>query len=397
MPHILTLNAGSSSIKFAVYALPGQGGEEPQLKARGLVEGIGSAPRLKEKAADGALIADRLLDPDADHAHALTAALESLAGAIAGMRIVAVGHRVVHGGSRFVAPILLDEAVMVALAAYTPFAPSHQPHNLKGVMAAREAFPDALQVACFDTAFHQGKAFAQDTYGLPRELYAQGVRRYGHHGLSYDYIAGALHKVAPEVADGKVVIAHLGNGASMCAIHRGRSVESTMGFSALDGLPMGSRCGQLDPGILLYLMLVKGMNVVDIEAMLYKQSGLKGLSGLTNDMRVLEAAATAEAEQAIDYFTAMVRREIGAMATTLGGLDAVVFCGGIGENAAGVRERVIAPLAWLGLELDAPANAAGQTRISAAGSRIPVYVIPTDEEIVIARACLSFVGEPATA
>lgn len=391
IPHILTLNAGSSSVKFGLYRLPDGTDEEPRIAARGLVDGIGTGPWVTAKDASGAVVADRPLDEEANHADALETALGCLS--VAGDAVVVVGHRIAHGAPAFPRPAMLDQRAMAQLVAYTPFARSHQPHNLKAVMAAREAFPKAAQVGCFDTSFHQGKSFVQDAYALPRALYRQGIRRYGHHGLSYDYVSGALRRIAPRVANGRVVIAHLGNGASMCALSGGRSVETTMGFSALDGLPMGTRCGQLDPGILVYLMLVKGMDVAEVETLLYRESGLKGLSGVTNDMRDLEAAGTTEAEEAIVYFTAMIRREIAGMATTLGGLDAVVFCGGIGENSVQVRRRVIEPLGWLGITLDAEQNAVGATRISAADSKVAVYVIPTDEEIVIARACLAFIPQ----
>ncbi len=393
MSFILTLNAGSSSIKFGLYHLPESAEGDPRIVARGLVEGIGTGPWIKVRRADGSVVADHALADDANHADGLQAALGCLN--VEGDAVTAVGHRIVHGAPGFPRPVVLTRPVIAQLARYTPFAPSHQPHNLRAVEAARAAFPKAVQVGCFDTAFHQGKSFVQDAYALPRALYDEGIRRYGHHGLSYDYICGALRSVAPEIAGGRVVIAHLGNGASMCAVSGGRSVETTMGFSALDGLPMGTRCGQIDPGIMLYLLQARGMAADDIERLLYKESGLKGLSGLTNDMRDLETAGTPEAEQAIAYFTAMIRREIAAMAVTLGGLDGIVFCGGIGENSEAVRRRVLEPLGWLGIGLDAARNAARGPRISADDSRVAVYVVPTDEEIVIARSCLAFL--PATA
>ncbi len=392
IPHILTLNAGSSSIKFGLYRLPDGAGNEPPIVARGLVDGIGTGPWIKVKNASGAVVSDRALPEEATHADGLEAALGCLS--LDSNAVITVGHRIAHGAPAFPKPIVIDQRVFAQLAGYTPFAPSHQPHNLKAVMAARKAFPKAVQVGCFDTSFHQGKAFVQDAYALPRSLYQQGIRRYGHHGLSYDYVSGALSKIAPQVADGRVVIAHLGNGASMCALSGGRSVETTMGFSALDGLPMGTRCGQIDPGIVLYLLEVKRLEVEEIETILYKESGLKGISGLTNDMRDLEAAGTPEAEDAIAYFTGVIRREIAGMAATLGGLDAVVFCGGIGENSVEVRRRVIEPLGWLGVRLDAGKNATrGETCISTPDSKAAVYVIPTDEEIVIARACLAFIPQ----
>ena len=396
IPHILTLNAGSSSIKFGLYRLPDSAAKEPPIVARGLVDGIGTGPWIKVKNAGGAVVADRALPEESNHAQGLEAALGCLS--VDGDAVVAVGHRVAHGAPAFPKPIVIDQRVFAQLAAYTPFAPSHQPHNLKAVMAARQAFPKAVQVGCFDTSFHQGKAFVEDAYALPRSLYREGIRRYGHHGLSYDYVSGALRKIAPHVAGGRVVVAHLGNGASMCALFEGRSVETTMGFSALDGLPMGTRCGQIDPGIVLYLMAVKGLDVAELETILYKESGLKGLSNLTNDMRDLEAAGTPEAEDAIAYFTAKIRREIAGMAATLSGLEAVVFCGGIGENSVEVRRRVIEPLGWLGVELDARKNATrGEICISTPDSKVAVYVIPTDEEVVIARACLALVPQLAQA
>ncbi len=396
IPHILTLNAGSSSIKFGLYRLPDGTGNEPPIVARGLVDGIGTGPWIKVKDASGAVVADRALPEESNHADGLEAALGCLS--LDSNAVITVGHRIAHGAPAFPKPIVIDQRVFAQLAGYTPFAPSHQPHNLKAVMAARKAFPRAVQVGCFDTSFHEGKAFVQDAYALPRSLYREGIRRYGHHGLSYDYVAGALRKIAPQVADGRVVIAHLGNGASMCALSGGRSVETTMGFSALDGLPMGTRCGQIDPGIVLYLLEVKRLEVEEIETILYKESGLKGISGLTNDMRDLEAAGTPEAEDAIAYFTGVIRREVAGMATTLGGIDAVVFCGGIGENSVQVRRRVIEPLGWLGIELDAGKNATrGETCISTPDSKAAVYVIPTDEEIVIARACLAFIPQLADA
>ena len=392
----LALNVGSSSIKFAAYTMPDstmpgnmmQGNEgEPALSAKGAVERLGAEPHMTAHAADGERLADDPLPAGADHATALAAVLDRLSDRLADSAVEAVGHRIAHGGDVFVDPVVLTDEVIATLSAMTPFAPSHQPHNLKGVEAARTAFPDAVQLGVFDTAFHAGKAFAQDTYGLPRWLYDDGIKRYGHHGLSYAYIASALPEVDPAAAAGRVIVCHLGSGASMCAMLDGRSVETTMGFSALDGLPMGTRCGQIDPAIVLYLQAHKGYTVGAIEDILYKQSGLKGLSGLSNDVRDLEAAETREAAEALEVFCAAVRREIGAMATTLGGLDAVVFCAGIGEHAPAVRRRILKPLDWFGITLDEAANRASAETISATWSTIPVYVIKTDEERVIARAC----------
>jgi len=375
---ILTLNAGSSSIKLALFAP----GDPPEPRARGAVEGIGGQARL---ALDipGAAPEDRALAAGADHRAALDALIETVEARLSGATIAAVGHRIVHGGPDFAEPVRLDDAVLERLAALTPFAPLHQPHNLAGVRAARAAFPHAAQIGCFDTAFHRHHPWVNDTFALPREYYRRGIRRYGFHGLSYDHVARALARIAPDAS--RAVIAHLGNGASMAAIRDGRSVGSTMGLTALDGLPMGTRCGQIDPGVILYLLQGEGMAVAEVTDLLYRRSGLLGLSGLSNDMATLEAAGTREAEEAIAYFVFRVRRELGAMAAVLGGLDALVFTGGIGENSARVRAEVCAGLGWLGIALDAARNDAGEGAISADDSRVGVHVIPTDEELTIAR------------
>jgi len=380
--HILTLNAGSSSIKFALFE---QDGALHEI-IRGQVEGIGAAPKL-ETETPGAKPVVRTLDEAEVHDHdsALGAVIESLRGSIGAMAIEAVGHRIVHGGIKLTAPVVLDAENLAYLTTLDPLAPLHQPHNLSGVRAAQRAFPDAVQVGCFDTSFHRAHPWVNDTYALPRQLYDEGIRRYGFHGLSYEYVTGRLAEIAPHEAAGRVVVAHLGNGASMCAIRDGASVGSTMGFTALDGLPMGTRCGQLDPGVVLYLIDEKKMSVREVEDMLYLRSGLKGLSGLSQDMRALEAAGTKEAQQAIDYFVFRVRRELGAMAAILSGLDAVVFCGGIGEHATAVRARICEGFEWLGLELDATRNHANATVVSSDRSRVRAFVIPTNEELMIAR------------
>jgi acetate kinase len=380
--HILTLNAGSSSIKFALFDLETELAEA----VRGEVEGLGSTPHLQAEKA-GRKFADTALDAAkvTDHASALTVALDVLEKEIGGVAIAAVGHRVVHGGIAFTESIVLDEPRIADLQKLSPLAPLHQPHNLSGIRAAQRAFPDAMQVACFDTAFHRSHPWVNDTYALPREFYDQGIRRYGFHGLSYEYVTGRLKQIAPLYEQGGVVVMHLGNGASMCAIRDGQSVGSSMGFTALDGLPMGTRCGQLDPGVVLYLMKEKDMTADQIEDLLYRQSGLKGLSGLSQDMRELEAAGTPQAMQAIDYFVYRIRRELGSMAVVLSGLDAVVFCGGIGENAWRIRERICSGFEWLGVELDEARNQAGETVISSDRSRARVFVIKTDEEMTIAR------------
>lgn len=383
---ILTLNAGSSSLKFALFdAVDG-----PIERARGQVEGLGAAPRFSATL-DGAE-ADLPELPSGtvvDHGFAVNIVLQFLEASLPGVAIDAVGHRIVHGGTDFVAPTTLDDTTIGKLAELSPLAPLHQPHNLAGIAAARKAFPAALQVGCFDTAFHRNHPWVNDTFALPRRYYDKGVRRYGFHGLSYDYVTKAFADLVPDLAAGRVVIAHLGNGASMCAVSDGRSIGSTMGFSALDGLPMGTRCGQLDPGVLLYLLDQEDMDSSQIARMLYTESGLKGLSGLSHDMRTLEQAGTPEAKQAIDYFVFRVRRELGAMAAVLGGIDGLVFCGGIGEHAWRIRHRICADFDWLGLQIDARRNAENAQTVSTDESRIRVMVIPTDEEMTIAAAALA--------
>ena len=383
MQHILTLNAGSSSIKLALF----EAGAALVECVRGQIEGLGTATPHLQAEQGGKTIADQQVEAAkaADHEAALDVVLAVLEKTIGKTAIEAVGHRVVHGGIEFSESIVLDAARMEALAKLNPLAPLHQPHNLSGVRAAQRAFPSALQVACFDTAFHRSHPWVNDTYALPRELYDQGIRRYGFHGLSYEYIVGRMQEIAPLYEQGRVVVMHLGNGASMCAIRDGQSVGSSMGFTALDGLPMGTRCGQLDPGVVLYLLQEKGMSADQITDLLYKGSGLKGLSGLSQDMRELEAAGTPEAMQAIDYFVVRIRRELGSMAAILSGLDAVVFCGGIGEHAWRIRERVCQSFEWIGIELDDIRNQAGETVVSSDRSRVRVFVIKTDEEMMIAR------------
>jgi acetate kinase len=396
MTHVLTLNAGSSSLKFGLFAA--DDGTAPL--ASGIVDRIGGQATLRLAGSDPATP-----DPDprpvvaADHASALATVLGVLGAAFPQVAIAAVGHRVVHGGPVYARPVAIGAEVLADLERFAPFAPLHQPHNLAGIRAALGAFPDALQVACFDTAFHRQQPFVNDVFALPREYYDRGVRRYGFHGLSYEYIAGELARIAPHLHAGRVVVAHLGNGASMCGMLAGRSVASTMGFTALDGLPMGTRCGQLDPGVVLYLLEQEGMDAAAIAELLYRRSGLLGLSNLSNDMRVLEAAGTPEAEQAIEYFVFRIRRELGGLAAVLGGLDALVFCGGIGENARTIRARVCEGMGWIGIELDRGRNAAagaaaGATVIASEHSRVRVMVVPTNEEIVIARAARALLAAP---
>jgi acetate kinase len=381
---VLTINSGSSSVKFGLFDAT-----TLDAVASGQIDALGDAPGVRVRLAAGG---DELRhrwpvgEGPADHAEALRWLLDWIAGNAGGWHVAAVGHRIVHGGLLHAQPVRLDDAIVDELAALVPLAPLHQPHNLAGVRAARSAFGDVPQVACFDTAFHRRHDFVEDCFALPRWLYEAGVRRYGFHGLSYESIAGQLHAEEPGLAAGRVVVAHLGNGASMCALQAGRSVASTMGFTALDGLPMGTRCGQLDPGVLLYLIERMGFDAAALVELLYHRSGLLGLSGgLSNDMRTLEASAAAEALQAIDYFVHRIRRELGALTATLGGLDGVVFTGGIGENSVRMRERVLQGMDWLGIELDAARNAAGARLISADGSRVRVLRLRTDEERMIAR------------
>lgn len=386
--HLLTLNCGSSSIKFAIFD------SDLQEVLRGQIDGIGTEPRISAQRNSQAVIDHSLQDARvSDHGSALAAILDLLRTEFPGIGIAAVGHRIVHGGTQFSRPVVLDEKTIDQLRALIPLAPLHQPNNLAGVDAAAANFPDAVQVACFDTAFHRDQPWINDAFALPYRFYEEGVRRYGFHGLSYEYVSYRLREISPAHASGRVVACHLGNGASMCAIENGRSIGSTMGFTALDGLPMGTRCGQLDPGVVLYLLQEKKMSAKAIEDMLYHDSGLKGLSGLSNDLRTLEAAATPEADRAIDYFTGRIRIELGALAAMLGGLDAVIFCGGIGENAWRIRQSVCEGLEWLGVEFDALRNRSGDGVISSDRSRVGLFVIRTDEEIIIARHALKLIGQ----
>jgi len=374
---VLTLNAGSSSLKFALF----RSGVEV---LRGQVSGIGTHPEAKA-ARDG-----QALDPPAlhgtTHEEFLPGLLDWIGGHLNGAAIAAAGHRVVHGGTQFVQPVRITAAVMAALEALVPLAPLHQPHNLSAVRAVAKALPELPQVACFDTAFHSTMPEVATWLPLPRGLRDAGLRRYGFHGLSYEFIAGRLRELSPALSAGRVVVAHLGNGASLCAMQAGRSVETTMGFTALDGLMMATRCGSLDPGAMLYLMQSRGMSVQDVEDMLYHQSGLLGVSGISSDMRDLAASDDPRAREAVEVFVHRIVQCAGGLVAHLGGLDGVVFTAGIGEHDPALRAAVCAALSWLGLALDDAANAAGGTaRISAAGSKVEAWVIPTDEEAVIAR------------
>jgi acetate kinase len=389
MDTILVVNAGSSSVKFQVFARAE--GDELKRLIKGQMDGVGSLPRLRAYAADSASLVDQKFAPDkvADLPTATAGAWLQETQAIAP---VAVGHRVVHGGPKYDRAILIDDQVLRELEAFSPLAPLHQPNNLAPIRSIRARFPQLPQVACFDTAFHRGHSTVADHFGIPEHFYGEGVRRYGFHGLSYEYVAGRLREVAPKIAAKRVIVAHLGSGASMCALSGGRSIESTMGFTALDGLPMGTRPGQIDPGVLLYLIQQKGMEPAAVESLLYRESGLKGLSGISNDMRELEASTDPRAKLAIDYFVYRIGLHAGMLAAALGGLDAFVFTAGIGENSVSLRARVTETLRWLSAELDSSANAAAKSRISTPKSRIALHVVPTDEEMMIARHTLGIIG-----
>ena len=389
---ILVVNAGSSSLKFSVFRVDDAAGLH--LAARGQLDGIGTRPRLK--ASDGAgspLVESEIAVAEAREVKdAVALAAAWLRTRFTGEPLLAVGHRVVHGGPEFSRPVLVDVPVLCELERLVPLAPLHQPHNLAAIRMLHETQPQIPQVACFDTAFHRSHPQLADLYALPWGYYEAGVRRYGLHGLSYEYIATALPKVAPGIAGGRVVVAHLGSGASLCAMRAGTSVDSTMGFSALDGLPMGTRPGGLDPGVLLYLVAQRGMPPAELEKLLYKDSGLLGISGVSNDMRVLLESRKPRARIAVDYFVYRVAREIGALAGTLGGVDGLVFTAGIGENSAEIRARIVDACAWLGVTLDAEANRRGGPRISPAGSAVSAWVVPTNEELMIARHTLALVA-----
>lgn len=375
---ILTLNCGSSSIKFALFERAG-----PRRIAHGRIEGLGTAPHFQAFDGSGSLLVEKRWQAGT-HETFFRTLLSWVEDHLGDDRLLAAGHRIVHGGDEFFAPCILTEAVLVKLKKLERLAPLHQPHNLAAIDAVTHLRPDLQQIGCFDTAFHRTMAPVVRRYGLPQELERTGIRRYGFHGLSYEYIAGRLKELVPDEAGGRILIAHLGNGASLCALQDGRSADTSMGFSTLDGLVMGTRPGALDPGIILYL-LRQGMDGSTLEDMLYHRSGLLGVSGISSDMRALLASPEPKAADAVELFVFRAAREMAALATTMGGVDGLVFTAGIGEKSAEIRRRICERLSWLGLSLDMDANARNLLQINAASSAIKAWVIPTDEEIVIAR------------
>lgn len=381
---ILVLNAGSSSIKFSLF--PSE--HEParhDIYCEGQCAGIGHSIHFTAKNGAGASLLDEHLPEGTSHEDALAAVLRWIARQFPQHRLVAAGHRVVHGGTIYKGPVRIDDKVVADLTRLNPLAPLHQPHNLAAIAALSKLHPTLPQIACFDTSFHHTQPGIATTFALPRALTADGVRRYGFHGLSYEYIAGVLPDVIGAAADGRVVVAHLGSGASMCAMRRRKSIATTMGLTALDGLPMSRRCGSLDPGVVLYLMNEKRMTSAAVSDLLYNSSGLLGVSGLSDDMKTLLASDKPQAAEAVDLFVYRIGRELGSLAAALGGLDALVFTAGIGEHAPEIRRRVCEQAAWLGLEIDDAANNAGGPRITTKDSRASAWMIPTDEDLVIAR------------
>jgi acetate kinase len=379
---ILVLNAGSSSVKFSTFS---SSGGVLSRELRGQVSGLVTAPRLTARRGTETVVDRAIAREPTSHADALGILLDYLRGELKGARIVGVGHRVVHGGLEFMAPTRVDAGTLRRLERYIPLAPLHQPHNLAAIRLMLQQLPDVPEIACFDTAFHRTIPEVAQLFALPPRFAEAGVRRYGFHGLSYEYIASVLPALDARAAAGRTVVFHLGNGASMCAMHACRSVATTMGFTAVEGLPMGTRSGSLDPGVLLFLFDEFGLSVREIERLLYRESGLLGMSGLSSDMRELLASDEAAARMAVDVFVYRARRELGSLAAALGGLDAIVFTAGIGENQPEVRRRICADAGWLGVAIDETANARGDQCISMPGSRAAAYVLPTDEELMIAR------------
>ena len=387
--YALVLNAGSSSLKFSVFQRPE--GEGWRLEARGQIEGIGTSPHLSVKNADG----ERLVDQSAgarDGREAVDALAAWLKSKYAGARVLGVGHRVVHGGARFKGPTIVNPQVLEQLRELIPLAPLHQPYNLAAIEAAVDRLRDVPQVACFDTSFHRGQPAVAELIPLPKEFRQAGVQRYGFHGLSYEYIASVLPAEAPKIARGRVIVAHLGSGASLCALKDCKSVDSTLGFTALDGLCMGTRPGSLDPGVVLHLFQGLNLSAKEVETLLYKKSGLLGISGISNDMRDLLGRTEPDAQLAVEYFVYRVAKEIGALTAVLGGIDGLVFTAGIGENSAEIRQRICNACEWLGVEVNDAANHNRGPEISTASSKVSVWVIPTNEELMIARHTGSLLG-----
>jgi acetate kinase len=393
---ILVLNSGSSSIKFSVFV---ERADQIELKFRGQVEGLYASPRFIAKDSAGTEIgAHKWGDgKQLGHEGAVAHLAEFLSDQREHNHLIAVGHRVVHGGRDFSSPTLVSPNVIGTLERYIPLAPLHQPHNLVPIRLLNQRRPELPQVACFDTAFHCSQEEVAQAFALPASISDRGVRRYGFHGLSYEYIASVLPAFEPKAVSGRVVIAHLGNGASMCALRAGKSIATTMGFTAADGLPMGTRCGSIDPGVILYLLNELKLDSNAIEKLIYQQSGLLGVSGISSDMRTLLESPQPRAQFAVDLFVYRIGREIGSMAAATGGLDALVFTGGIGENSAVIRERVCCGARWLGVELDAAANNAGGARISTKSSPVSVWTIPTNEELMIARHTRRVIGSAVAA
>ena len=387
----LVLNAGSSSLKFCVYQRAASGAW--RLDARGQVEGIGSKPQFEAKNELGAKLAEQALGAEVcDGRTALDALAAWLRGRYAGSQVLGVGHRVVHGGARFATPTIVTDDVLTHLHRLVPLAPLHQPHNVAAIEAVMDQLPGVPQVACFDTGFHRGQPAVAELVPLPAEIRRSGVQRYGFHGLSYEYIASVLPRVAPEIAGGRVIVAHLGSGASLCALKDRKSIDSTLGFTALDGLCMGTRPGAVDPGVILYLFQTLGLSATEVETMLYKKSGLLGISGISNDMRDLLESQDADARLAVDYFVYRATKEIGALAAAAGGIDALVFTAGIGEKSAEVRRRICEATTWLGIALDEDANTRHESRITYPKSAVSAWVIPTNEELMIARHTWNLLG-----
>lgn len=382
--YALVLNAGSSSLKFCVFQRPVQ--EHWEIAARGQIEGLGTSPRLSAKDEKGGVLVDKPLEATVRDGHGAIDALASwLRSKWGGARVLGVGHRVVHGGPQHDRPVVVSRTVLKNLQELIPLAPLHQPYNLAAIEAVFERLPDVPQVACFDTSFHRGHAQVAELVPLPADLRKAGLQRYGFHGLSYEFIASVLPQVAPEIAKRRIIVAHLGSGASLCALKDGKSVDSTMAFTALDGLCMGTRPGGIDPGAVLYLFQTLGMSSKEVEAILYKKSGLLGISGISNDMRDLLGRSEPEALLAVEYFIYRTAKEIGALAAVLGGLDGLVFTAGIGENSSEIRRRICEASSWLGVQLDSKANDKRGPRISEPQSKVSVWVVPTNEELMIAR------------